>query len=313
MTRSSGLQIVVLLVMTGVAVTPGEAVAVPLRRLVRRGIIVSARPEPAAVATPAPAATTPPPTRAALPAPARASALAPAPTRAQAPAAAPAAVTPRPAAIEPARVPAPSANGQAAAAGVKPVRVDATVFTPDWRARHPQAWRPAGPALDWWRAADERSVVAWLSQPVVAGGGVGEETVQTAAAEAGVGADGLQSVLVLPAGHANQTAKQADSDWLSLGAFAILAPGSDQPHDYQQLAVDRSGAIKGTFYDPVSDTTQPIAGTVDRSTLVASWTVGAGGSRFSAAVRDLTTPPRTVAVSAGGQTRSLELMPVPRP
>ena len=202
-----------------------------------------------------------------------------------------------------------------------------TAFTPDWYAKHPQAWRPAKSSADWWKTADVATVSAWLGQPVqpvqpvtAAGTAADSGGAVTTAGGADIGADGLQSVLVLPAGHQNAVGP-ADSDWLPLGVFAVVPPGvaqqSGQSHNYQQLAIDRQGTIRGNFFDTISGTVQPITGTVDRTALnatsKASWTVGANGSRFTAPLRAFAGQPRTVSMSSGGQPRDLELMPVQRP
>jgi len=157
------------------------------------------------------------------------------------------------------------------------------------------------------------TVTAWLAQPVNAAGNAATDSAAVTTAGA-VGDDGLQSVLVLPAGHDNQmAAAAADSDWLPLGVFAVAPPENAQPHTYQQLAVDRKGVIKGNFYDAISGTNQPIEGTVDRTTLMASWTVGTNGSRFTAPMRAFTSEPRTVSVASDGQSRSLAMLPMQRP
>jgi hypothetical protein len=195
---------------------------------------------------------------------------------------------------------------------------ESVAFTADWYAKHPQAWQPAKSPADWWKNSDVATITAWLGQPVqlVMAGGTAADSGNAVATAGGTdaGADGLQSVLVLPAGHQNAVGP-ADSDWLPLGVFAVVPPGTQdtaQAHNYQQLAVDRQGAIKGNFYDTLSGTVQPITGTVDRTSLVASWTVGANGSRFTAPMRAFAGQPRTVSMSSGGQSRNLELMPVQR-
>jgi len=288
--RRSVLTVVMAVAVAVVGSMPGESSAVPPRRLLRRGVVV----------VPPPGTATQAPTK-----PPAAPGVRPTPAPAPAPAAASAAAATRP------RTPSPTPATPAAN-----VSFAAAAFTPDWFARHPQAWRPTGPATDWWQAAAEPAVAAWLSRPVTVAGGVeaGTGGVQVAAAEAGIGPDGLQSVLVLPAGHDNEeVASRADADWLSLGVFALVPAGGGQPHDYQLLAVDRAGRIKGTFYDPVSDTTQPISGTLDRETRIASWTVGVGGSRFSAPVAAFAAATRPVAVVAGGRSWTMDLVPVPKP
>jgi hypothetical protein len=200
-----------------------------------------------------------------------------------------------------------------------PAAAESVAFTADWYAKYPEAWRPAKSPADWWKTADVATITAWLGQPVqlvmAAGTAADSGNAVATAGGADAGADGLQSVLVLPAGHQNAVGP-ADADWLPLGVFAVVPPGTQdtaQAHNYQQLAVDRQGAIKGNFYDTLSGTVQPITGTVDRTALVASWTVGANGSRFTAPMRAFTGQPRTVSMSSGSQPRDLQLMPVQRP
>ena len=337
MTRSTGLRIMLLVVSVSVA-APGEALALPPRRLARRGVIVVPPPGAEAVVVPAPGsapvvvapALRPrrrmllQPGQPAQPGPAAvagASRMAPAPTAAK-PGPAAAAVA-KPTATAPEQIPTPrptpaqSPAGQPTVATATPAAAETIAFTPDWYAKHPQAWRPTKSSADWWKTADVATITAWLGQPVTAAGtAAGNGGGVATAGGADVGADGLQSVLVLPAGHQNAVGP-ADSDWLPLGVFAVVPPDvaqqSGQAHNYQQLAVDRQGTIKGNFFDTISGTVQPIAGTVDRTALTASWTVGANGSRFTAPMRAFAGQPRTVSMSSGGQPRDLELMPVQRP
>jgi len=159
------------------------------------------------------------------------------------------------------------------------------------------------------------SVKAWLRQPVsrAAGTATDRGAVTTAGADV-PDADGLRSVLVFPAGNDEPVARPgADADWLPLGVFAVVPPGGTEAHNYQQLAVDRSGVIKGNFYDAVSDSVQPVSGTIDRDTLQASWTVGTSGSRFESPSAVFASPPRTVTVRSGGRTNEWELRPVQKP
>jgi len=333
-TSNSGLRIMVLVVVAAGIAAPGEARAVPPRRLARRGVIVSPAPGAEGVVTPLPgpaAVVVGPALR-----PRRRMMVVPgpvvvpgAPRMAAAPSAAKSGATTaaiaKPAAAAPEQIPTPrptpvqSPAGQPTVAKVTPA-AELVAFTADWYAKHSQAWRPAKSPADWWKTADVATITAWLGQPVTAAGTAADSGNAVATAGgADAGADGLQSVLVLPAGHQNAVGP-ADSDWLPLGVFAVVPPGtqeSDQAHNYQQLAVDRQGTIKGNFFDTISGTVQPITGTVDRTALnsswKASWTVGANGSRFTAPMRAFAGQPRTVSMSSGGQPRDLELMPVQRP
>jgi hypothetical protein len=331
---------VLVVVAAGIA-APGEALAVPPRRLARRGVIVVPPPGTEGVVTPAPGpaavvvgpALRPRRRMVVVPGPA---VVPGAPRMATAPSAAKsgatAAATAKPAATAPEQIPTPRpapaqpSAGQPTVAAATPVAVESVAFTADWYAKHPEAWQPAKSSADWWKTADVATISAWLGQPaqlvqpVMAAGTTADSggTVATAGG-ADIGADGLQSVLVLPAGHQNAVGP-ADSDWLPLGVFAVVPPGTQdtaEAHNYQQLAVDRQGTIKGNFFDTISGTVQPITGTVDRTALnssaKASWTVGTNGSRFTAPMRAFAGQPWTVSMSSGGQPRDLELMPVQRP
>lgn len=298
-----------MLIQSGPLVAPGTPAAAAAPIVAGRQPVAPASPSPA----PATAAVSPR-------APTQAPSAAPIP--ATAPSAATASAAAKPVAAAPESIPAPrptpadSRFSQPTASTASPASPSIVAFTPDWFAKHPEAWRPAQSPADWWKAADVATITAWLGQPVGAAGTAADDAGAVATAGGDdVGADGLRSVLVLPAGHQNAVGP-ADSDWLPLGVFAVVQPGTQdttQAHNYQQLAVDRQGAIKGNFYDTLSGTIQPITGTVDRATLVASWTVGANGSRFSAPMRSFAGQPRTASVATGGQVRDLHLMPLQRP
>ena len=361
MTCNSGLRMMVLVVVAAGIAAPGEAHAVPPRRLARRGVIVVPAPGTESVVTPAPGpaavvvgpalrprrrmvivpgpvavpgaprmaaapsvagrqpAVAPPAAPPRMPTPAPS---APATAAASAKSGATAAVTAKPTTAAPEQIPTPrptpaqSPAGQPTVAAATPAVAESVAFTADWYAKYPEAWRPAKSPADWWKNADVATITAWLGQPVTAAGTAADSGNAVATAGgADAGADGLQSVLVLPAGHQNAVGP-TDADWLPLGVFAVVPPGTQdtaQAHNYQQLAVDRQGTIKGNFYDTLSGTVQPITGTVDRTALTASWTVGANGSRFTAPMRAFAGQPRTVSMSSGGQPRDLQLMPVQRP
>ncbi|MFM7292517.1 MAG: hypothetical protein ACKO6B_15010 [Planctomycetia bacterium] len=283
------LRLVSLFVVVAAIAVSGEAVASPARRLARRGVVVVPVPVPV-------------PVREQVREQVRVTAPQPA------------------AAAEEIAAPLPAPAGAAAAAERSSPGDEQIAFTPTWYASHPQAWRPVRSSADWWRGADQATVTSWLGRPVSTAGAAAAGAGSVTTAGAGeVGADGLKSVLVLPAGHDNAAAA-AGEDWLPLGVFAVVPQGeaaeggaNGQHHNYQQLAVDRQGAIRGNFYDAISDTLQPISGTVDRDTLTASWTVGTNGSRFTAPLRAFTAPPRTVSVTSGGASRQLQMLPFERP
>lgn len=226
-----------------------------------------------------------------------------------------AAKQPQPAAVAE-EIPAPQPVAAASSARAPATHPD-VAFTPGWFAAHPHAWQPSEQLIDWWQVPETATVVDWLGAQVrPATGTTADATAVAAAGGEAVGTDGLRSVLVLPAGHANQAEPAAaGGEWLPLGVFAVVPRGVDaeQATQYQQLLVDRSGVIRGNFYDDVSGTVQPIEGAIDRSALTASWAVKGSGSRFTLPVAGLAAAPRLASVTAGGRSREVELAPVARP
>jgi len=222
----------------------------------------------------------------------------------------------------PAPRPLPMKESQAAAGSTN--GADTAAFSPAWFAAHPDAWRPAPVATEWWRPADVAAITDWLGGGVTRAGGAqtapGRVATAGAAADAAVvAADGLRSVLVLPTGRDEPVSATdpgngaAAAEWLPLGVFAVVPPGGDSAANEQQLLVDRTGAIRGTFHDPLSGTVQPVNGVVDLSTRTASWTVGSGGSRFECGLDAFAAAPARVVVTAGGTSRTLDLVPIPGP
>jgi len=75
------------------------------------------------------------------------------------------------------------------------------------------------------------------------------------------------------AGSAAHAPAAGAEQWLPLGVFAT-APGSSQhPVALTQLAVSKSGRLEGAYYNTVTDSMQPIKGSIDTTTGRAAWTV----------------------------------------
>ena len=65
-----------------------------------------------------------------------------------------------------------------------------------------------------------------------------------------------------------------DSDWLSLGVFALTQEDDDtDPTLYVQLAVNKDGIIAGTFFDSTTNTSKEIEGVVDKESQRSAWTL----------------------------------------
>jgi uncharacterized protein (TIGR03000 family) len=74
-----------------------------------------------------------------------------------------------------------------------------------------------------------------------------------------------------------QSAPAADAKedvWQSLGIFALVQSAVENSAMMFQLAVNKSGTIRGNYYNALTDTALPVSGAVDKKTQRAAWTVG---------------------------------------
>ena len=100
------------------------------------------------------------------------------------------------------------------------------------------------------------------------------------------------------------TGKQAqateEEEWLALGVFAMIQGEQVNGNDLFQLAVNKSGVIRGNYYNALSDTTLPVYGSVDKKTQRAAWTVGDRKEPvFEAGIANLTKSETTMLVHFG--------------
>lgn len=183
-------------------------------------------------------------------------------------------------------------------------------FTADWYAEHPGAWRYAHPYAGWWGVAGTAGLAAWLGYSIGAGSSAAATSTATTttagtAAEASAAAEATASA-------ETPAAPPADLEWMPLGVFATGPKGVEHAHVYLQLAVSRTGEIKGNYYDAVSDATHPISGSIDRDTRKATWSVGKGAT-FATTLESLTQTPSDVTMKTGGVTQTWELVAMDQP
>jgi len=160
------------------------------------------------------------------------------------------------------------------------------VFTPTWCGSHAWAWRPAGyTAAAWgtaaWSAATWPAVgtwLAWNATPAYYDYGDNvtyqNDSVYYGSQPVGTAQQYYQEAVDIAD---SPSAKQpsADVQWLPLGVFGLMAQGQSTPAMVFQLAVDKAGAIKGNYYDQVTDTMAPVSGSINRKEQRAAWQVGA--------------------------------------
>ena len=70
------------------------------------------------------------------------------------------------------------------------------------------------------------------------------------------------------------SAPSDDTDWLPLGVFAVVEGEQKKPSMTFQLAVDKTGTVRGNCIGDVSDTMSAVQGAVDKKTQRIAWTVG---------------------------------------
>jgi hypothetical protein len=71
----------------------------------------------------------------------------------------------------------------------------------------------------------------------------------------------------------DEVAPAAD-DWLPLGVFAVTRDGESQSSRLFQLAINKTGAIRGNYEDTVTGNVEPINGSIDKKTQRVAWTIG---------------------------------------
>ncbi len=64
-----------------------------------------------------------------------------------------------------------------------------------------------------------------------------------------------------------------NTEWMSLGVFALVHEKNETPHMFFQLSIDNAGVIAGTYHDSTAGTTKNVHGLVTKETQRACWSV----------------------------------------
>ena len=162
-----------------------------------------------------------------------------------------------------------------------------------WYARYPNAWR----AARWttaavWTACSWNALTAWWGPTYVAepiyydygntivyeGDTVynGDELIATSEQYYQQATDIAAAGVSEPSDDASAENKDADDEeeWQSLGVWAMVQGDQTESNNIIQIAVNRKGTIRGNHYNALTDTTEPIQGSVDKETQRAAWTIG---------------------------------------
>jgi hypothetical protein len=154
-------------------------------------------------------------------------------------------------------------------------------FTPTWYLGRVHVWRPvAWTAAAFWAGATWGRVATWCSypaEPVIYDYGTtivyednrvyynGEDVAS--AEEYATQATDIATVGV----KAEATPKE---EWESLGVFGMVQGDEKDANKIFQLAINKGGIIRGTYYDALSNTEANVSGSVDKGTQRAAWVVG---------------------------------------
>jgi hypothetical protein len=154
-------------------------------------------------------------------------------------------------------------------------------FTPGWYAKYPGAWFAAG-----WTAARVWSAPAWgtvssycdyPAEPVYYDYGesvvYSGDTVTINGTTEIPAEQYVQQATDLAATGVSATVALKADDFQTLGVFAMIGEGETKSTNIFQLAVNKEGIIRGNYYNALTDTTEPVYGSVDKKTQRAAWTV----------------------------------------
>jgi hypothetical protein len=165
-------------------------------------------------------------------------------------------------------------------------------FGRDWYQRYPNAWRTAAYALGY-SSATWQSLANWFvygpaSQPIDYSYGddisyynnnvyLNDQPIATAAdyyqSAAGLIQTGVQAQIPNEPPADNIQANASNPNWMSLGVFNALREKEKTSNMLMQLAVDKSGTIRGNYYNTGDDVVQPLDGSVDKKTQRVAWIV----------------------------------------
>jgi hypothetical protein len=185
-------------------------------------------------------------------------------------------------------------------------------FNTGWYAKYPGAWFAAG-----WTAARIWSAPAWGTVSSYAGYPAepayydygetvvysGDTVVVNGTTEVPAAEYEQQAVALADAGKATRDEPKPD-DFQLLGVFAMVQEGDEKSTNIFQLGLGKDGLIRGNYYNALTDTTEPVFGSVDKKTQRAAWTVADRKSPvYEVGIANLTRDETTMLVHFGKDNR----------
>jgi hypothetical protein len=154
-------------------------------------------------------------------------------------------------------------------------------FNGIWYTAHPGAWRAAAwTVAAYWAWAPYATVATFCGYPATPvvydyGSNVVYEDNRVYYNGEPVASAEEYADQALVLATAGEMAKPNDKeDWQSLGVFAMIQGEEKEANNIFQIAINKDGVIRGNYYNVLTDTTVPLAGSVDKRTQRAAWIVG---------------------------------------
>jgi hypothetical protein len=196
-------------------------------------------------------------------------------------------------------------------------------FNPGWYARYPGAWVAAGmTAAAIWSApawGTVSSYCGYAAEPAYYDYGdsvvfSGDTVTFNSGAEVPATEYIQQSVDLAEAGKEAKV-ESSGEDFQALGVFAMVGEGETKATNIFQLAVNKKGIIRGNYYNALTDTTEPVYGSVNPQTQRAAWMVGERKTPvYEAGIANLTKAETTMLVHyAKEKTQQLTLVRIEQP
>jgi hypothetical protein len=155
------------------------------------------------------------------------------------------------------------------------------VFTPTWYRAHVGAWvAPRWRVPNFWVAPVWAPVALYcgITAPPIyydyGGTFVIENNYVYLNGEQIASADDYAAQAIALADAGRSARPDPAEEWQPLGVFGLIQGDSDQAQHVFQLAINRSGLVRGNYYDTVVDNTVPVYGELDPKTQRVAWSAG---------------------------------------
>ena len=180
-------------------------------------------------------------------------------------------------------------------------------FTPTWYTTHAHVWRPAA-----WTAAAFWTGAAWATvsstcrypaEPLLLDYGstvVYENNRVYYEGEPIATAEEYATQATEIAVKGQEARASEKEDWVSLGVFGMVQGDQKDTNNIFQLAINKEGVIRGTYYNALGDSEAPVYGSVDKRMQRAAWVVGEHKDTvYETGIGNLTQPETTMLVHFG--------------